>query len=78
MSVLSSGKLAKKPKRSGYCRLTSAANSFVCLVSVLLKRGSEVMFVPGEEMLRMDFAMPVAYVYSEIVLLGIEEIMARK
>lgn len=37
MLLLSSGKLAKKPKRSGYCRLTSAANSFVCLVSVLLK-----------------------------------------
>lgn len=60
MLSLSSGKLAKKPKRSGYCRFTSAANSFVCLVNVLLKRGSEEIFVPGEERLRMDLAIPVA------------------
>jgi hypothetical protein len=38
-----------------------------------LKTGSEETFVPGEERLRMDLAMPVAYVYSGITFFETQE-----
>lgn len=56
------GREAKKPKWVGSWRLISAAYSFVCLVRDLVNSMSDVKSVPGEEILRMDLAVPIAFI----------------
>ena len=55
------GREAKKSKWVGSWRLISAAYSFVCLVRDLENSVSDVKSVPGEEILSMDLAVPVAF-----------------
>ena len=52
------GREAKNANRPGFCRLTLAAYSFVSRVRALAAALSDVRCAPGQEILRIDFAMP--------------------
>ena len=60
------GKLAKKPNREGFCRLSTAATSFVCCARIRFASRDEVRLMPGEEMLRMDLAIPASFKMPKI------------